>query len=164
MGRSNGYRPKAAVRQQVAKWRAKLAECTDDQWVKAQNIMDHITALVGIGAGPMNGKIIPRACRYCAYYGHTRQWCKKRIADVAAREAREAEAMLRQDEKLIELYRNKPKPKPYDPTRSGQARTFDELGIPYTIDPDLGPMVGVRGGAHDGKWTFGGNGEVVLRG
>jgi len=100
MGRSNGYRPKAAVRDEVLALRAKLAELTDDQWQKASCIMDNITALLGKRCGPSNGKIEPRACRYCHHYGHTRQWCPKRLAAITAREEREADELLAEDRAL----------------------------------------------------------------
>ena len=129
MGRCNGYRPKAAVRKEVMQLRARLAECREEQWVRAGMIMDSITALLEESGGPMGGKINPRSCKYCRYYGHTRQWCKKRIADEAAQEEREIEAMLREDkerfEKNAEVEVDRP---PYDPTKSGQALVRGVLG------------------------------------
>lgn len=97
MARSNGYRPRAAVRTEVLALRAQLAELTDDQWMKASCIMQNITSLLGHTGGPMNGKIEPRACRYCRHYGHTRQWCKKRLAVLKAREERELDAIAAED-------------------------------------------------------------------
>ena len=162
MGRSNGYRPKVAVRKEVLEWRAKLAECRDDQWVRAGCIMDNITCLLGHSYGPMNGKIQPRACKFCKYYGHTRQWCKKRIVAEKAREERELNAMLEEDRRLFARVRESAATtvEPYDPTNTGQARTFDKLGIPYTIDPDCGPIVGVFGEPHHGEWTFDESGQL----
>lgn len=156
MGRSNGYRPKAAVRKEVLEWRAKLAECRDDQWIKAGMIMDNITTLLGHSYGPMNGKIQPRACKYCKYYGHTRQWCKKRIVDEKARDERELNEILEEDRRFFAKVRESAPiaSEPYDPTRTGQALTFDKLGIPYTIDPDCGPIVSLCQEPHYGKWTF----------
>lgn len=142
MGRSNGYRPKAAVRTEVLALRARLAKLTDDEWVKAGMLMDHITTLLGHRGGPMGGKIEPRACRYCHYYGHTRQWCKKRVVDEQARDEREADIMLQEDAALRARYADAPKERPvYDPRQSYQVKLFDKLGIPYRIDPDLGPMI-----------------------
>ena len=91
MGRSSGYRPKAANRKVVMALRERLAECRDDQWVKAQYIMDEITTALGVPCGPMRAKIEPRACKFCHYYGHTSQHCKKRQrmqSDVEAAEWR----------------------------------------------------------------------------
>ena len=100
MGRSNGYRPKAAVRKDVLALRAQLAELTDDQWQKASCIMQNITSLLGHAGGPMGGKIETRACKYCHHYGHTRQWCPKRKAADAAREEREFKRIMAEDEAL----------------------------------------------------------------
>jgi hypothetical protein len=100
MGRSNGYRPKAAVRKEVLYWRDKLNALTDDQWMKASCYMDNITTLLGHTGGPMGGRIEPRACKYCHHFGHTRQWCKARIADEQAREEQALERMLAEDRAL----------------------------------------------------------------
>lgn len=162
MGRSNGYRPKAAVRKEVLALRAKLAECRDYEWVKAGMIMEHITGLLGHSGGPMNGKIEPRVCRHCKYYGHTRQWCPKYKADVQAREEREIAELLEEDRCLFEKFKDVVRV-PYDPTKSGQALTFDEIAQPYTLSPYCGPIVGVRGEEHHGKWTFDEDGYVVAR-
>lgn len=97
MGRSNGYRPKAAVRDEVLALRAQLAMLTDDQWAKASCIMDNITGLLGHSGGPMGGKIEPRACKYCHYFGHTKQWCQVRIADEASREELAYKRLLAED-------------------------------------------------------------------
>ena len=48
----------------------------------------------------MGAKIEPRACRYCKFYGHTRQWCKVRIEKEKAMDEREAEELLAQDHAL----------------------------------------------------------------
>ena len=89
MGRSNGYRPKAACREEVLELRAQLAQCRGQDWAKAGMIMQHIAALVGTPLGPMNGRVMPRACKFCDHYGHTRQWCKVREAALKAQEERE---------------------------------------------------------------------------
>jgi len=128
-------------------------------------IMDKITALLGHNYGPRNGKIEPRACRYCNYYGHTRQWCKKRTADDKVRYEYEADKLLEEDRKLFEKMRDAPTVvnEPYDPTKTGQAITFDKLGMPYTIDSHCGPIVGAPGDTHHGKWTFDKDGQVIIR-
>ena len=163
MGRSSGYRPRVAVRKEILFLRAELAKLQDDEWVKAGMIMQELTKLLGHTGGPMGGRIEPRACRYCHYFGHTRQWCKKRIADEEERERREIEAMLKEDEALFSSIQEPQTREPYEPTRCKQALTFDELQIPYTISPYCGPIIGVPGGDHAGMWTFDTNGEVVSR-
>jgi len=158
MGRSYGYRPKAATRTEVLELRAQLAMLRDVDWVRAGMIMDHITALLGHTGGPMAGKIAPRSCRYCRYYGHTKQWCKKRLADEKEREEREMDALLAEDRKLFAQYSDAP-----IPTTSGQSLTFDALRIPYTLQPDIGPVVGLRGEEHAGEWTWDASGALTRR-
>ena len=160
MGRSSGYRPKKAVRDEVEYWRWLLSTLTVDDWVRAQGIMNKITSLVGATGGPMGGLIEPRACRYCTYFGHTRHTCKKRIAVQEEIEAREIQAMLDEDRVYAAQFQDV-KREPYDATKTGQARTFDQLGMPYTVSPVCGPPVGVRGQAHMGKWTFDADGLVT---
>ncbi|AUD57286.1 hypothetical protein [Pleurochrysis sp. endemic virus 2] len=36
---------------------------------------------MGHGGGPSGSLIMPRACSYCDYYGHTKQYCKRLKAD-----------------------------------------------------------------------------------
>lgn len=163
MGRSNGYRPNKEQRDEVLQWRYVLSTITIDDWVLAGFIMGRITSLLGYTGGPMGGKIEPRACRFCSYYGHTRQWCKKRIALKEEREAREIQAMLDEDREYASQFEEPVQREPYDATKSNQACTFDQLGIPYSVSPYCGPIVGARGGPHAGKWTYDDCGEVVER-
>ena len=81
MGRSNGYRPTNANRAEVNALRARLRSTPGDEWRKAGMIMQQITAILGHRGGPMGGTIKPRACSYCDFYGHTRQWCPNRPTD-----------------------------------------------------------------------------------
>ena len=97
MPRSNGYRPKAAVRKEVLELRARLAELDKSDWVKAGCIMENITTLLGHRGGPMGGRIEPRACKYCHRYGHTKQWCKERVRRQKLEEERYAEIVMRED-------------------------------------------------------------------
>ena len=159
MGRCNGYRPTKANREEYEKLRAALHQLDSSQWVKASYIMREITALLGHAGGPMNGKIEPRACRYCGYFGHTRQFCKARLAHEEAKKER----LLEEDRRHFEMVKARPLPPRHDPYTMGQAKTFNDLRIPFTVDPDLGAMVGVRGEAHDGLWTYDAEGRVTLR-
>ena len=77
MGRSNGYRPNKAVKDEVLALRARLSKCHAYEWQRAGMLMDSITQLLGHDLGPSRGRIEPRACKYCKYYGHTSQWCPK---------------------------------------------------------------------------------------
>ena len=159
MGRSNGYRPKAAVREEVLHLRALLSECDYSQWQKASMIMAEITSLLGHSYGPMGGRIEPRACKTCGYFGHTRQHCpkRKRMEEAAM------DRILQEDAEHFASLADVEERPPYSPTKCGQALTFDELRMPYSVDPDLGPLVGVQGEVHRGKWTFDDQGCVVLR-
>ena len=134
--------------------RERLGRLQDHEWVKASYIMYEITHLLGHSGGPMGGSIQPRACKYCRYFGHTRQWCPKRIAHDKAREERECEAILEEDRQLREALKVIKVKEPYDPTKTGQAKTFDELGIPYTIHPDCGPIVAAPNDTTAGKWSY----------
>ena len=159
MPRSPGYRPRAAVREEILQLRAQLAECDTSRWQTAQQLMDKITALLGHNGGPMRGKIMPRACRVCDRYGHTKQWCP----ELKRREEREMDRMLAEDERVRQQLAQRKELPPYDPRVDGQARTFNKLRMPFTIDPDLGPLVGLPGQNHQGMWTFDSSGQVVSR-
>ena len=160
MGRSNGYRPKAAVKEEVLALRERLAQCTGSQWVKAGMLMDQITGLLGHNGGPMGAKINPRACKVCDMFGHTRQWCPV----LKRRDEAAADRMLEEDRKYAAQFENVTPPPPYDPRTCGQARTFDELGMPFTISlSGTGPIVGVPGEQHEGLWTFDENKCVIKR-
>lgn len=158
MCRSNGYRPKAAVREAVAKQRALLAQCPESQWVRAGMYMDNITTLLGVAHGPSRARVQPRACRYCRFYGHTRQWCKKKAADEKMWAEFEVERLLAEHATYLQTAAasevDATAEEVYEPVKSPQARAFDRMRMPFTVDTNLGPMVGVPGGRHDGAWTF----------
>lgn len=78
MPRSKGTRPKKAVRDQVLALKARLSELNTTQWAVAQCVFDQITSLCGV-RGPCHGKMVPRACRRCGYYGHTRTKCPREV-------------------------------------------------------------------------------------
>lgn len=77
MGRSSGYRARKDVREEIDELRARLSQCRVSQWQKAGYIMQQITQLLGHSGGPQGGRIDPRACTYCQYFGHTKQHCPK---------------------------------------------------------------------------------------
>lgn len=82
MGKSSGARPRKAVRAEVLALKAELSECHYDNWVRAQGIFDRICELCEV-KGPSDMKMTPRACRYCRYFGHTRQFCPLRSQEAA---------------------------------------------------------------------------------
>jgi len=74
MKRSMGVRAKKADKEQLAVLRAKLATVPSHEWMRAQTIFDQMTALVG-AKGPTGSRMVPRSCRNCKYYGHSRHQC-----------------------------------------------------------------------------------------
>ena len=95
MARSSGYRATSANREQVGLLRAQLAACRGHEWQRAGMIMQAIVAALGQGSGPMGARVQPRACRYCNYYGHTRQHCKVRARDEEVQDGRDTRKQLR---------------------------------------------------------------------
>ena len=87
MARSSGYRPRNCNRAEVEALRAQLSATHANEWQKAKCLMDEITRVLGHRRGPSGAGISPRACVYCHYYGHTRQFCRKLKEDAAKRES-----------------------------------------------------------------------------
>ena len=83
MGHSSGARPRKAVAKEVNALKARLATVQSHQWQKAQCIFDEIVALCEV-RGPSGGQMVPRACRFCGFYGHSRQYCVA-LKEAAAR-------------------------------------------------------------------------------
>ncbi len=137
MGRSNGYRPKKAVREEVLFWREELAKCDSSEWLRANRIMQEITTLLGHAMGPGNGKIEPRACKWCGFYGHTRQWCPK----FKAAEQASIDQLLKEDDAVHTLLAKPRYVQKYDPYNDCQAATFKRLGLKFRVDPDLGAVL-----------------------
>ena len=54
--------------------REKLSKVHAWDWLKAQCIFSEICRLCEV-VGPKGALMTPRACRYCKYYGHSRQFC-----------------------------------------------------------------------------------------
>jgi len=63
------------VRAEVLALRAQLSTIPADRWQWAQVVFDQMTELCGV-KGPSNGRMVPRACRVCGFYGHTKQHCE----------------------------------------------------------------------------------------
>ena len=83
--RSPVYRTTNQNRAEVEALRAQLNATKAYEWQKANMLLADIARLLGHATAPMGGQITARACRYCHYYGHTRQHCKKLEADTRAR-------------------------------------------------------------------------------
>tara|TARA_Y100000361_G_scaffold144514_1_gene152623 strand:+ start:185 stop:715 length:531 start_codon:yes stop_codon:yes gene_type:complete len=86
MGRCSGYRPRNCNRDEVNELRAQLNATPASEWQKAKCLMDDITRTLGHYGGPSGGGIVPRACKYCNFYGHTKQFCRKLAQDAKMRE------------------------------------------------------------------------------
>lgn len=151
MARSQGYRASKENKAQVALLRAKLAECRSSQWQRAGAIMQDITALTSKGGtGPSGSRVEPRSCKYCGYYGHTKQHCKRKQSDedlttdyLIAQWSRERTQTRRVIPSELPWYQ-----------RPSQADWFDEAKIPWYMDRHVGPLPlsdSMNGG--DGKWV-----------
>ena len=162
MARSSGYRAKAGVRKEVDALRAKLHTLKDDKWVLASYIMGEITSLLGHTGGPSGSRIEPRACKWCHFYGHTRQHCEKRKAYQADYERRYLEALAEENRRIEEggLVEEQV---PYDPRQTAQALTFDSLGLPYRIHDICGPVIAAVGDECHGQWAFDAQGVSTCR-
>jgi hypothetical protein len=62
----------AKRREMLQELYGELSVCRGWQWQKAQGIMNHITAVKGTGRC-----VVPRVCKRCDFYGHTKQYCKE---------------------------------------------------------------------------------------
>ena len=146
MGRSSGYRARNANKAEVAELRARLGELRSNEWQKAGIIMEQITSILGHRGGPSHGRIEPRACRSCSYYGHTRQHCWRR----KQREEEAVEVLRRREKEWLAMNleeREKAKSKPKELQwfqRESQEAWFDEWGEPWVRDPVrwyMGPIM-----------------------
>ena len=73
MARSSGARPKKAVKEEVEALKAYLGTIRSYDWVRAQVVFDKICELCEVSG--KSGKMVPRSCKTCGYFGHTRQFC-----------------------------------------------------------------------------------------
>jgi len=148
MARSSGYRPKKKDIEEVSKLREELSKLKYHQWQKATHIMQKITVLTGDWAGPSGGLIEPRACRYCQYYGHTRQYCKQRERD----EKLEIENEIAKDKKWREDQQKKAESAPK--IKNGQGDYFDSIGWAWVRDEYVGPLPACEEGEGDGLYMI----------
>ena len=95
--RSPGYRTTNKNRAEVEALRAQLNATKSYEWQKANMLIADIARLLGHNTAPMGGQITARACRYCHYYGHTRQHCKKLAEDTM----RKMESELAADKRYL---------------------------------------------------------------
>ena len=99
MCKSQGYRPTNATRGEVEALRVELSSLRAHEWQRARLIMREIIEILGYKGGPMGGLISPRACSYCNYFGHTKQWCERKKAD----DERETERIVRQHQREMSM-------------------------------------------------------------
>lgn len=157
MARSKGYRAKKENEKEVSKLRKELSKLKYHDWQKATYIMQKITTLTGDWSGPSGGMIEPRACRYCQYFGHTRQFCKLRIRD----EKEEIENEIRKDKLWREENLRKVEEKLVQ-EKNGQGDYFDSIGWAWVKDEYVGPLPACEEGEGDGMYIIK-NGETVLK-
>jgi hypothetical protein len=154
MARSSGYRANGENADRVAELRAKLSECRSDQWQRATRIMQQIAALTSTGSGPSGGRVEPRACRYCKFFGHTTQHCKQKARDYkAACERILLEERRYQLEKAKERERHAVSKELPWYQRASQADWLDEIKVPWYRDKHIGPMpVSPDKEGGEGRW------------
>jgi len=117
--------------------RAELAKLTGSEWQKASLIMRKITERIGKRGGPMGGAIQPRACKFCGYYGHTKQFCAVRIkkeeedgAREVQKDAREREAMRKDAERFRRRQAER-----FSKGLKSQEQLWEELGVEWDWHP-----------------------------
>ena len=101
-GRSKGYRATAETRDEMDALRMRLGTCRLSDWQKARAIMQQIVQLTGQQLGPSGSSVEPRSCRYCGYFGHSRQNCKKYKKDVKDGEAKVYEKEIAAHRRFME--------------------------------------------------------------
>jgi hypothetical protein len=104
MGRSSGARPKKAVAEEVKRLKEALGEVHSYDWQKAQCIFDEMCSLCGV-SGPSGGIMVPRSCRLCGYYGHTRQYCPRRDPEQEETDKEHASLLKRDESGTLARYR-----------------------------------------------------------
>ena len=72
--------------------KALLGTVPSEDWQRAQRIMQELCLVCGV-KGPSGAMMVPRACRWCGFYGHSRQFCPS----YRAHRERLAERELAQD-------------------------------------------------------------------
>ena len=93
-GKSKGYRINKQNREQMEYLRSELSKCHRSDWQIASVIFQDIRILSG-NKQFMHSFAQPRSCKFCGYFGHTKQHCavrKQEEDNAIAREiARDAE-------------------------------------------------------------------------
>lgn len=95
----------------------------------------------------MGGKIEPRSCAYCHYFGHTKQHCAKRKRDEDAA----SDKLIAEDLEWMEKLRRQREKRELGET---QAEYFDRVGVAYVRDPIVGPILCVEDGEGDGRYKI----------
>ena len=153
MGRSSGYRARKENAEEIAGLRARLGACKGHEWQKAGLIMQEIVGILGHNSGPSSGRIEPRSCSSCGYFGHTRQHCPRAVE----KEVAKAKSELKRDREwwlLEQAGREQRKKGSSWQRQGGQASVFDELCMPWRMDSRIGPTPltpGRDGG--EGEWV-----------
>lgn len=90
-GKSAGYRMNKRYRAELTDLREQLGQCSKYDWQNAYFIFWEICQLTNNNSRTL-GNPTPRSCKYCGYFGHTKQHCE-------TRKRREAEQMQREIER-----------------------------------------------------------------
>ena len=145
MGKSSGARPKKAVAEEVAVLRELLNKLTSSEWQRAYAVFDKIAELCG-HLGPMGGGSHPRSCRYCGYYGHTKEFCERRKRAVEWEDERRLKVMRTESEAMRMEVQQARKA---DPAWAAELRDLDAR---YRRAMDEG---GCEGCLREGDWPCG---------
>jgi len=81
--RTHMVRCKVKDKEEIERLKKALSATPGYEWQRAQGIMNAIQAVNGKG-----GLVVPRVCKVCKMYGHTRQYCPKKDNDEVARHER----------------------------------------------------------------------------
>ena len=100
MGKSAGYRVNKRNKEEILSLRRELSKCKESDWFMANLIFQDITTLTNNKHGPMSATPTPRACKFCGYFGHTKQHCEVRKEE----EARAIEREIEKDRQWLASY------------------------------------------------------------
>lgn len=93
-GKSKGYRLNKQNKERMEYLRGELSKCHRSEWLVAASIFQEIRILSG-NRDILHSFAQPRSCKFCGYFGHTKQHCavrKQEEDNALAREiARDAE-------------------------------------------------------------------------
>ena len=133
--------------------RDELGTLTADKWQRAGFLMDRICAISG-RTNSLNGRVNPRVCKECGYFGHTKERCSKRLKRLEAQVEDELyREKIRREEVPHQGFLDRKRKAAY----MSQAEAFDSLQIPWYKDSEKWYMGAIQlspgrdGG--EGRWV-----------